>query len=129
MTKSMRVPFRIEGGKVADTRDRSQIVEQKIIDVLVTGIMERVPMPLYGVGIQQFLFESLDELVEVDFKTDAVSAIQSHVSGVSVADIRIRIIDETQADITVYYRTPLSDIQAASFLLAVPSLLNEESPI
>lgn len=85
-------------------------------------------LPDYGAGVQALLFDAIDELVEVDFKTDAVNEILSRVSGITVLDVKVVQSAESEATITVYYRTPLSSIQSTSFSVSASSL-TEESPL
>lgn len=129
MSKSLRVPFRVDGGRIGVTTDITTRNEQKIVNVLVTNRLERQMIPDYGAGVQALLFDGIDELVEVDFRTDAISELLTRVSGIEVLDIRIVQTDESEATITVYYRTPLSAVQSTSFSVVVPGTLTEESLI
>jgi phage baseplate assembly protein W len=129
MPKGLRIPFNVEGGGIASTSSISKLNDQKITNVLVTSKLERHMLPDYGAGVQALLFDAIDELVEVDFKTDAVSEILSRVSGITVLDIKVVPSAESEATITVYYRTPLSSIQSTSFSVVIPGSLNEESPL
>lgn len=127
--KSIAVPFRFSGGRVAVTRNYDKIVRQKIVDVLTTSPPERMGIANYGASIYSLLFEPIDELVESDFKTDAIIELQSRLSGVSIHDISIRQNEfyESTAEITVYYSLPLSPAQTLTF--TVTSQLTEESPL
>lgn len=125
----MLSPFQVTGGKIADTTDFVKIIEQKIINVLVTNKLERGMIPDYGAGVDQLLFDSLDDLVEVDFKTDAAQELVGRVSGLNIVDIHIKQTAESTADITVAYRTLLSGVRTTTFSVAIPGLLNEETPI
>ena len=129
MAKSLRVPFQVTGGKIADTKEYSRQVEQKIINVLVISKLERIMIPNYGAGVQQLLFDNIDELVEVDFKTDAVAEVLARVSGVTVVDVRVYQENDTTARVTVYYRTPLSSVTSTTFSVVIPGNLTEESPL
>lgn len=126
--KSMIAPFQCVGGHIASTSDVSTIVRQKIINVLVTSKLERVALPLYGAGIRQLLFESIDELTEADFKLDALTELGDNITGLSLVDMRIVQTAESQADVTVYFRTPLSSVMATTFTVTM-SELTEESPL
>ncbi len=128
MPKTLRVPFRVDGGRIGTTSTNTTINDQKIINVLVTSRLERHMLPDYGAGVQALLFDAIDELVEVDFKTDAVNEILSRVSGITVLDVKVVQSAESEATITVYYRTPLSSIQSTSFSVSASSL-TEESPL
>jgi phage baseplate assembly protein W len=125
----MHIPFNVTGGRVATTTTPRQIIEQKIVNVLTTGKLERVSLPLYGVGLQSILFGSMDDLVAVDFKTDAATELTSNVTGITILDITVRATTESEAEVTVYYRTPLSSTQSTTFYVVVPDLLDEESII
>lgn len=126
--KGLQIPFNVVGGKIADTNDESRLIEQKIINVLVTGKFERPMLPEYGAGIQSLLFDTLDELVEVDFKTDASSELADRVSGISLIDLRIEQTGSSEATVTVYYRTPLSPARSTTFTLPL-GILTEESEL
>lgn len=127
--KSISMPFRFTGGRVATTRNNDAIVRQKIIDVLTSSPSERMGLPNYGARAYNLLFEPIDELIASDFTTDAILEIQDRVSGVTVHDMSIRQSDEqeTTAVISVYYSLPLSPAQTLSF--TITNLLTEESPL
>lgn len=127
--KSISIPFRFSGGRVVSTRNYDAIVRQKIVDVLTTSPPERMGLPNYGASLYSLLFESIDDLVEADFKTDAIMELQDRVSGVSIHDISIRQNEfyESTAEITVIYSLPLSPAQTLTF--TVTSQLTEESPL
>lgn len=125
--KTMIVPFRLAGGGVAATSDAVRATEQKIINVLTTGKMERVGLPNYGGGVRELLFENIDELVEADFKMDAAAEITDNVPGLNLVDIRIVQTEDSQANITVYYQLPLSAIGSVTF--SVTASLTEESAV
>lgn len=127
--KSIAVPFRFSGGRVAVTRNYDKIIRQKIVDVLTTSPPERMGLPNYGANLYELLFEPIDELVESDFKTDAIIELQDRVSGVTIHDLYIRQNEfyESTAEITVYYSLPLSPAQTLTF--TVTSQLTEESPL
>lgn len=127
--KSISVPFRFTGGRVATTRNSDAIARQKIVDVLTSAPADRMGLPNYGAGIYSLLFEPIDTLVASDFKTDAITEIQNRVSGVTVHDINIEqgAFNESTAEITVYYSLPLSPAKTLTFTIA--SQLTEESPL
>lgn len=127
--KSISVPFRFTGGKVATTTNSDAIIRQKIIDVLTTSPPERMGLPNYGASIYALLFEPIDTLVEADFKTDAIIELQDRISGVTIHNIVIRQneIDVSTAEIYVYYSLPLSPVQTLGF--TITNQLTEESPL
>lgn len=127
--RNIAVPFRFDGGRVGTTTNPDTVARQKIIDVLTTSHYERLGLPSYGAGIRGLLFEPIDSLVEADFKIDAINEVHNRVSGVTIHDIRIKQsdIEESTAEIFVYYSLPLSPIQVLSFILT--ETLTEESPL
>jgi phage baseplate assembly protein W len=127
--KNIAVPFRFTGGRVAATTNTDIIARQKIVDALTTAPPERFGLPNYGANLYSLLFEPIDELVESDFKIDAIMEVHDRVSGVTIHDIRIKQneIDNSTADIYVYYSLPLSPAQ--SFTFTVSNTLTEESPL
>lgn len=129
MARSITTPFNVVGGSIGDTRDSNRHIRDKIIDVLVTGKRERSGNAGHGAGIQQLLFDHIDELVLADFKTDASYEISRSVSGVQIIDIRVAVTDDTTATITVYYSTPLSAPVSTTFSVRLPGVLNEETPL
>lgn len=128
MSSAISVPFNVVGGSIATTRDPIKQVEQKILNVLVTGKMERAGRAQYGAGIQQLLFDNIGDLELADWKIDAATEVGNGVSGVQIIDIRVNVTDDTTATITVYYKTPLSSPQATTFTLPLNTVLTEESP-
>lgn len=135
--KAIKIPFQFNGGRVNTTTSESTIAEQKIVDVLTTSNFERVMNHQYGAGINNLLFEPIDELVVLDFKTDAIAEIRSNVSRVNVMDIRMSPSNsvaaygspETTMGVTVVYRLPLGSAQIVKFNVAIPGDLNEDSII
>ena len=127
--RTIAVPVRFAGGRVGTTTNPDTVARQKIIDVLTTSHYERLGLPSYGAGIRGLLFEPIDSLVEADFKIDAINEVHNRVSGVTIHDIRIKQsdIEESTAEIFVYYSLPLSPIQVLSFVLT--ETLTEESPL
>lgn len=128
--KSLVAPFNIVGGKVASTTDIDTIVRQKIANVLVTSSGERSGQEAYGVGIQGLLFEPVDALISADFKLDASMDLQQYITGVTIVDMVVEQDPyvESAVNITVYYRTPLSQVRSTTVSIARYPL-HEESPI
>ncbi len=125
--KSFVVPFNVSGGRIAVTTDPDRIVTQKIIDVLVTGKLERPTLPEYGAGIQQLLFDNIDELVSADFKADAGMELTQRISGLRLMDLKVEEEEPGLANVSVLYSTTLSAIRTLTFQIT-SGLLTEETP-
>lgn len=128
--KSLRLPMSLSAGKLVHTSDPNVIARQKILDVLMTSAAERVGPDDYGAAIKSLLFAPIDDLIEADFKLDAISELNRRISGVDIMDMSVRQnpIDQSTAEITVWYRLPLSSVTRAVFTVSTP-FLTEESPL
>ena len=127
MPTSLTFPFTVTGGRIGVTTDLVRQTEQKIVAVLTTDRYERVGIPDFGAGVNQLLFEPIDALVSADYRVDAMSELASRISGIIVVDIRLTQVAETEADVTVFYKLPLSAIRQTTFRIALPGSLTEES--
>lgn len=125
---TLSTPFNIVSGKVSTITKVSDDVEQKILNVLVTSPLERVGVQGYGVGIQGLLFEPIDDLIEADIKTDIVLSLSNQVSGVDIVDVTFRQdpLSVSTLSVTVYYKTPLSTVQSATYQIN-SGILTEET--
>lgn len=133
-------PFQFTSfGAVLTTTSLEQLIKQKIIDVLVTGPLERVMRPGYGGNAYGLLFEPLDDLISVDFEADAVSMINKNLGEGQVVSLRIRkasgsgaynsTIDQPGVLISVLYKIPPFDTRQFSFTVANPDTLTEETSL
>jgi hypothetical protein len=129
MSKSFALPFQVVGGRIATTTDPTRIIEQKIVDVLVTGNLERPTNPSYGAGAQRLVFEQIDELVEADFKIDAGLELAKRINGIQVVDLVFKQDEfSSTAEVRVLYRTALSSLRTLTFQISSDTL-TEETPI
>lgn len=126
--KSVATPFNVSSGGIASTTDLSRVIEQKIVDVLVTGKMERPTNPGYGAGLQQLVFDNVGELESADFKTDAAMELSRRITGMRVIDMTVTQDGSSTVTITVLYRTTLSSVRSFTFQVS-PGVINEETPI
>lgn len=132
MTTTIRTPFSIDNGRVAVViDDQNTIVQQKIIDALVTNTLERVGIPEYGGNVTAMLFENTDTLEFQDFKVDLTQAVTSSVTGVSIIDIQWEESygNPGYINVTVIYRLPLSTATQFTFRLAIPGQVDQETDL
>lgn len=127
MSTSLLYPFQVTGGRIGVTTDTVTQIEQKILNVLTTNRLERIGIPDYGVGVDQLLFEPIDALVSADFRIDAMAEIANRISGIIVVDVTTTNVDQSTAEITVFYKLPLAAVRQTTFRIALPGTLNEES--
>lgn len=127
---SIQTPFNFSGGRVSRVTSPTVIAEQKIIDVLVTSRHERFGLPTYGVGIQQHLFEPIDELVSAEINIDAKMELSDRISDVIINGFSIEQDPyyETTAVVKVLYSLPVSRPRMATFSVSLEDF-TEESPL
>jgi hypothetical protein len=126
--RTLKSPFRLDGGSIGSTSDVSIIAEQKIINCLTTSRYERVGLPQYGAGAFQLVLDNLDELTSRDFTVDAGQELAASVSGVTIVSMHVIPADEDGvASIDVSYRTPLSAASSVTLKLGPDDFLTEES--
>ncbi len=135
--RSISIPFRFDGGKVADTEDNGVIAKQRIIDALITDRFERVNRPEYGSSIKTLLFDSNDPLVFADYRVDALRDLNEYVSNAKILDLQIKNGNDvgygndkdSSLVVRVVYRT--SDGNTATFVanLTAGTFITEESTI
>lgn len=134
---SLRVPFSFDGGRTSVVTSDDIAARQKIIDIMTTGKYERVMRHNYGMGVQQLIFEIIDDLTLSDFKVDAIQDANAVLTRAQILDIRISPSDsvapfgntEATLALTVVYRLPLGSTRVLNFSVAVPGNLNEDTPV
>lgn len=120
--RSIALPFRISNGRVATLTDQFDIVEQKILDVMLTSNRERVMNPRYGSSVYSLLYEMVDDNVLADFKTETLMDLRENVGGVEIIDIKFNSSNlygdseyNTTLEVSVYYRIPPSLSRSVTF--------------
>lgn len=117
--KSIATPFNVVGGRIAAVTDPRRVAEQKIIDVLLTSNYERPTIPDYGAGLQNLLFEGVDELTTADWKVDANLELGTRIPYINIAGINVQQdpVEETTVNVSVAYAAPLSPVAVLSISL------------
>lgn len=87
--RTIAVPFSFSGGSLRTTTNPHTIARQEIIDVLTTDNYERVMAPMYGANTSSLLFTQVDNLVESDFKEEALYMLNLHLSNSVVTNLSI----------------------------------------
>ena len=87
--RTIAVPFSFSGGSLRTTSNPHTIARQEIIDVLTTDNYERVMAPMYGANTSSLMFTQVDNLVESDFKEEALYMLNLHLSNAVVLNLSI----------------------------------------
>jgi phage baseplate assembly protein W len=112
---TLLVPFQFSAsGRAASTSDESRIAEQQILDVLVTGGLERVMRPTYGANVARHLFDPMNELNLAETSRAALSLL-SRLTTCVVTDVTMTPRENGYAsngtqvailDVAVRYKLP-----------------------
>ena len=121
--KAIKIPFSFSNGGVSEVTDAVTVIEQQIIDTLVTRNGERAIKSGYGVGIQSLLYELENSLVFDDFKQEAMTAINEELESGKVLDISISypnsmemaFVEDTPVLLKIAYTVPLYGARTLSF--------------
>ena len=106
--RAINFPFRIEGGKIRQTRTYPELVRAQVIDALMTNQGERVFRPRYGCDIQSALFDPRDELVRRDAAGIVKTKLEQFVPRCIVLDVRIELPPESAlVHVIIHYRASL----------------------
>jgi phage baseplate assembly protein W len=87
--KAIAVPFSFFDGKVQTISDIEKLVKQEIIDFFSTSAGQRIRHYRYGGNIQALAFELLDKLALADYKVDALTEVNRHLTRGKVIDIAV----------------------------------------
>lgn len=129
--KTIRLPLQLDNtGRVSITDDPATIIEQQIIDLLVTYRGQRVMLPDHGADLEGFIFSPIrDEVLAL--KADEIHGVLTR--GISFGEIvAVRMAPIPDADtsirLTVYYRlSPTSPVLQLERI--VSGLVTEETPL
>lgn len=126
---SIKAPFSISGGRVATVRNPATIVEQKIVNVLVTSPVERLGINGYGAGVQQYLFDTIDELTMTEFKIDAKMELNDRISDATIMSVGIEPdpLNETTALLKTIYTLPASKPRVTSMAVSLSDFTEEST--
>jgi len=87
--RTIAVPFSFSGGSLRTTANPHTIARQEITDVLVTNNYERVMAPMYGANTSSLLFTQVDNLMEADFKEEALHMLNTNLSNCTVVHLSV----------------------------------------
>lgn len=130
--RAMQVPVSFQNGKLASVSSIDKIIQQKIINVIVTSKRERVMRPEYGAGVYNLLWERMDPLVMAEWKAEALQEIAQNVTGAEIVDIEMSNKEQLASpsnastlSIRVFYRIP--PYRVATMEFSIGEFLTEES--
>ena len=132
----LKVPFQIDySGAVSRVTSFETMINQQILDFLVTSPFERTVISNYGAGVAGMLFENEDSLQMAEWRTAVVTSLGQAVLGVRILDLVISTPTQTQQDpetgstiqVSVFYTVPSQGNDIQTFSTLVPRLITEET--
>ena len=85
------VPFQINPatGQVMTVNQYQEIIAQHVLSVLMTAKGERVMLPTYGVGMQNYVFQPESQLVEAEIQSTIQSSFKTWEPAVIIQKVDI----------------------------------------
>jgi phage baseplate assembly protein W len=90
MAKALLVPLQLRpDGTFAVTEDPSQIIRQRVLDLLVSSNFDRVMRPTYGCDLEGFLFTTVIDHLLAAKASEILNTINAALSFGEVVDVRL----------------------------------------
>ena len=88
------------------------MVKQNFKMLLLTNPGERVMMPLYGVGLKQYLFEQFTSSTFAKIETKITEQVSTYMPNVSIAEIEFNqmSLDSNVLEIRIAYSIPILEV-------------------
>ena len=72
-----------------------KLIKESVISILMTRPGERIHLPTYGVGLDSYVFEPNDTILEDILRTRITEQVETWEPGVTVEDIEFRQDENT----------------------------------
>lgn len=129
----LKMPLQIDSsGRIASAKTIDEIIRQKITDYLITSMFERPMLPAYGANTDALIFENFDSLFFEEYKLEALSGLQKHISGAQISNMYIigpSSLKDSTVSIAVEYKLPTFGTRQAIIEVVIPPNLTEDSPL
>jgi phage baseplate assembly protein W len=105
--KTLLVPFQIDSrGGLAQTASTQQIVEQQIVDILMTSRFERIMNPDYGAALMEFIFTPVRNVLLRSKAEEVRTLLNALVLLASIEVVELEPVpgEESTLSLTVLYR-------------------------
>tara|TARA_B100000085_G_scaffold131650_1_gene119924 strand:+ start:16812 stop:17180 length:369 start_codon:yes stop_codon:yes gene_type:complete len=88
------------------------MVKQNFKMLLLTNPGERVMMPLYGVGLKQYLFEQFTSSTFAKIETKITEQVSTYMPNVSIAEIEFNqmSLDSNVLEVRIAYSIPILEV-------------------
>ncbi len=100
--KGIAFPFKKGTQSFPETSTDNDLVKQSIIQIVLTGLGERVMRPEFGSKVYAFIFENNDLVLQETIKAEVMSAVGRFEPRAIVRDVGVSR-DDSILEITVSY--------------------------
>ena len=121
------VPFQINPatGQVAIVQNYQNIIAQHVLSILMTAARQRVMLPTYGVGMENYVFQPDTPLIGAQIQASVQQAFKTWEPAVQILNVNV-VRDPNNVglmNVTVQYSTPYAATQAITVSLggAIPT--------
>jgi len=98
-----------------NVQDVGQLVKFHLINLLMTNPGERISLPLYGVGIRKFLFESFGTGAESAMRSRIQSQVSDYLSYLTLSSLSVVATGDHTIKIGIKYS--VASLQLSDVLL------------
>jgi phage baseplate assembly protein W len=110
----LKYPFGKGTNKYPDTSDDNDIILQSVLQIIQTGVGERIMNPNYGCRLIDFVFDNADSVLKENIKFELNRSISLFEPRAIISDIQVEINDNI-VDITMTIDTKFKKNNVVNF--------------
>ena len=100
--KAIAFPFQKGPTQFPEAAQDAVLIKQALVQLVMTGLGERVMRPKFGTNVSSYLFENLNLDLELEVRREISSAISLYEPRVRVANISV-VTKDTTIDVLIEY--------------------------
>lgn len=100
--KAIAFPFQKGPRQFPEAAQDSVLIKQALVQLVMTGLGERVMRPKFGTNVAAYLFENVNIDLEQEVRREIASAIALYEPRVRVANISV-VTEDTTVDVLIEY--------------------------
>jgi len=100
--KAIAFPFQKGKTQFPEAAQDSVLIKQALVQLIMTGLGERIMRPKFGTNVAAYLFENVNIDLELEVRREISSAIALYEPRVRVATIGV-VTEDTTIDVLIEY--------------------------